>query len=485
MKKNEKLRFAILKKIIGNKHGVSIFKLLEDFNISNTTIYRHISALRSDLSNVFPSNEVQLFQIGQKMLVDYPTLDSIYIVDSMHLYYIKSSQRTTIIEAVLNKVYPSIESLSQDLHLSTSYTYKSINVFNSFLEKFHLKIKFDTSNSRSNLVGEEINLRVFLFFSQWMLFKGIDMPIIYSPVHAQTIKSPISHNISTSNQLTQFTHYQAITYFRIIVKKKHIQLPDNFFDYLNIFESVSQTVFPPVIIKSIDKSLFSDSAIKQEEALFGFTARYFITNIDSPHTKKAISKELLASGLPLTEFIKTFLNNFSKIFKVELTTDDYLTNYYLLAVQLIYYQYIDIDVSSLDPSNSAKTMLNQLELNQITSFVNEELRRYIIGEQAKENLLPHLAEILYIMLKRNQKKKLIIFIQYSKSIYLDEFIKNNLYLTFNPNIISFTSTIKKADIIISDVFEELNEQQQVFYLDNPYDLNSWNDLILFISNQLL
>ncbi|MFD2388662.1 hypothetical protein [Enterococcus rivorum] len=89
------------------------------------------------------------------------------------------------------------------------------------------------------------------------------------------------------------------------------------------------------------------------------------------------------------------------------------------------------------------------------------------------------------MLKRNQKKKLIIFIQYSKSIYLDEFIKNNLYLTFNPNIISFTSTIKKADIIISDVFEELNEQQQVFYLDNPYDLNSWNDLILFISNQLL
>ena len=484
MKKNDNTRFLILKKLIWSKQGLSIEELMILFDVTNKTIYRHIDGLKNDLACAFPAHDVQLIQTSRLLTIQHPTVNLIYVIDYMHLYYLKSSNNFSIIEAILTKVYPSIESLAQDLHLSTSYTYKTISTFNIFLKKFNLKIKFNLSNPRSNILGEEVNLRLFLFFGEWMVFKGIDMPLGNTPLSFKTSTSPIKHHLTSSNQLMQLTHYQSITYFRIVIKKKKISLSEHFIDYLYIFEHISPTSFPTEIKKSIDKKFFSDSDIKQEEAFFGFATRFFITDIDSVNTKMMIAKKLIDSELPLTNFIHLFLENFSTVFKLNFTTEEYFSVYYLLAIQLFYYQFVEIDISLLDPAKNMKTMLQTNELNQLEKFTAEQLDTPLIKVNSKEILVPHFAEVLYTILKNTKKERLTIFVHYSRSIYLNDFIKNNLFKTFSPESIRFTQTIREADLVISDIFEEVEKKQQVFYLENPYDLEIWHELILFISDCL-
>lgn len=104
-------------------------------------------------------------QIEQKNTIFYIVLpDSLniaYVLDTVQLSYIYMSPENLIFAAAADKNYASIESLAQDINLSPSYTYKSLNTINQQLSYFRVKIAFDDFSKKSNVYGTEADIRFF------------------------------------------------------------------------------------------------------------------------------------------------------------------------------------------------------------------------------------------------------------------------------------------------------------------------------------
>lgn len=465
--------------------GLTVNDLADCFNVSSTTIYRHLNFLKLDIENVFLHNEIQIIQHGLYFSIEYKVFNLAFIIDSMSFYYIEKSTKFIILEAVLNRKSPSIESLAQEVHMSRSHVYQTIAFFNHLLERFDLKIKFSNPASQITIQGNQVNLRIVIFLSYLNVYKGVNLPFQKAPSLFRDAASPINHHLVSSAQQIRLTQYQTITYNQLIAKKQKIELPDVFFDYLTFFDEVSPTIFPAEIKELFDQSFFSPQDVKNEEAFMGFVLRFFVPNIDSPEEKIAISKKLVASKLRLTVFATSLLDDFIALFHINFTDDEYFSHIYFLTVYVIYYKFIGVDIFSIDNSKQAKTVFSAAEMEPLLALVKEKISPYVWKNDSKQFLITHIVEILFGILKKNRLSQLTIFAQHSKSIYLNDFIKNTLFLTFNANIINFTNDIAAADLIITDVFSEVQEYKQVFYLENPYDLTAWSDLIIFISKRLL
>ncbi|WP_429953632.1 hypothetical protein [Enterococcus sp. AZ192] len=131
-----------------------------------------------------------------------------------------------------------------------------------------------------------------------------------------------------------------------------------------------------------------------------------------------------------------------------------------------------------------------MQKKDLTDYVYDNLSKHLFPTLKKESsLVEYLARILYLALSsaRNQTK-LNLFIQYSKTTYGYDLIKNKLSTIFNSTVLEFTFDIDKADIIISDSYESLelieSNGPMIFYFEYPYDEAVWQSLTKFINQQI-
>ena len=483
MKKNDSTRFSILKKLLYSDSGLSVNDLADFFSISTMTVYRHVNNLRVDIKNVFTKNEVQVTQQGIYLSIVCYSYNLVYIIDSMNYYYIKKSTKFSVLKSLFNKRYPSIEYLAQELHISPAQVYQNVAFFNKLIMPFDLKIKFGHSSSQSNIHGSQVNLRIIMFLTYLNIYRGTNLPFQTAPSLFRDVNYPIKHHLITSSQLLRLTQYQIITYTQLISRKQKINLPDDFFTYLTVFDSISPTVFPAEITQLFDKNIFSDNDIKKEEAFMGFVLRFFVPNIDSTEDTLAIAKKLFTTKLPLTDFSVNLLNDFKDCFNIHLTDKEYFSHLYFLVIYSIYYQFIGLDLLSID-TYKTQTSFAPTEMQQLEKFVTQRINVYSFKNNSVKYFKPHIVKILCGILKKNRVKKLTIFVHDSKSIYLNDFIKKNLALTFSTKSMAFTNDIYSADLIITDGFSEVRKYKQVFYLEDPYDSDNWSELLIFISKLL-
>ncbi|WP_025871882.1 helix-turn-helix domain-containing protein [Enterococcus crotali] len=497
MKHIEKQQFELLKQLIYSEHGMTAHEIMAHLDISIHTVYRYQQQLAEDLTLLFENQSVMLKKTNSCYAISIdPSIDISYVIDKMHLHYIKKSQQFSVLHAVTYRYYSSAESLAQEVNLSLSHTYKNLKISNELLKPFGVSVGFSAESSQTNFQGNEKNLRMVLFYSYWSIFKGIEWPFFRAPKLFCELPAPIKNNLLPPSQKIRLSYYQSLTYWQMIYRKRFVAISEDFLAYLDLFEEVSPVTFPAEIKDLLYKNHVSQQQIHQEEAYFGFLARFYIANIDSMEDKLKIVDTLIASKLPLTNFTSTFLNSFLTTFKITLTEERYVSNYYHILFNLLYIQFFGIHApfsqlaDELPLVDKTPDPLFAVHKEALTQFAYEQLQQELFPTIDKDStLIQYLTKLLHVALTNATKhQKLNILIQYSKTSYGYDLIKNNLSIIFGKDTLEFTFDEHAADIIISDAFEhELHDVERsntFFYFEYPYNTHVWQELILFISKHL-
>ncbi|WP_086314465.1 hypothetical protein A5821_002036 [Enterococcus sp. 7F3_DIV0205] len=496
MKRTARQEFELLKQLLRNKNGVTNQEIMDSFNISLHNVYRIQKQLADNLSLVFEKNLVILSKKnGYLSIYIDKSLCTSYVIDLMSLYYLKISQQYHLSDALFYGSYTSVEALAQEVNLSLSHTYKILNKMNDSFEPFNLSIEFPAKRNRTNVVGDEKNVRMTMLYIYWTIYKGIHWPFYHAPKNFYELPFPIKSNLLSPSQKMRLSYFQTYTYWQILYRKEFVSLSKEFLDYLTIFEEISPVSFPDSIKEALHKNQVSDDVIQAEEYYFGFLTRFYIANIDSIEDKFLIVNNLIHSGLPLTTFATTLLNDFIAENCLILSEENFVLSYYQLIFNLLYIQFFGINVpfSQIEnekfPFCDPSIDLFDSKKEEFIQFAYEKLSFDLFPMISKSSsLVEYLAKILWFVYNSSShQKKLKILIQYSKTIYGYDLIKNRLSNFFSKSAITFTYNMEEADIIISDSYEHTkseNEQAIVFYFEYPYDQDEWHKLLKSISQLL-
>lgn len=497
MKRAERQQFELLKQLIRNSNGLTIQEIANYLHISIHTAYRCEKQLGEGLSIFFDKDKVSLFKVNNicKLFID-ESLSISYVIDKMSLYYIKTSQQFCLSKELFYKRYSSAEALAQEINLSLSHTYKILKRINKSFEPFNISITFPDTNTYKNMIGDEKDVRITMLYIYWAIYKGLENPFSRTPKYFSELPVPIKSTFLSPSQKSRLIYFQTFTYWQIIYKRSYVCLTPEFLTYLEIFEHVSPVCFPQTILDLLHKNRVTKQIIHNEEVYFGFLARFYIANIDSLEDKHLIVQRLRNSSLPLTDFATLFLDQFLNQFMLSLSEENYDLIYYQIMFNLLYIQFFGTKVpftQSIDeifPYKEVNMDLFDEHKENLITYAYENLSKQLFPSLSKNSsLVEYFAKILYLALKSAvNQPKLHILIQYSKTIYGYDLIKNKLSIIFGTTILEFTSTIKDADIVISDCFEQLqitsSKKPLFFYFEYPYDQIVWQSLIKIISQQI-
>lgn len=485
MKKNETLRFELLKQLLYAKEGSTTQEMMDSFNISSKTFYRYKKQLVDDLNTVFAYGQVAIKKRKLLYIVELaPSLTFSYVLDSMRLYYIKISQKFSILAALLRRHYISVEALAQDLSLSPSHVYSNLTFLNQLLRPFDLTISFSPSIYKTNFQGAELNIRTLGFVLFWNVFKGLEWPFEKTPSSYRTLPLAINDCRLSPSQQTRLRYFQNVTYWRALYRKKSLTLSQEFKDYLVHFESVA----PTKLFSNLENVDLEQVNLRDENYFFGFLSRFLIANIDSIGDRQMIAHSLVQSELPLAELATRTLDKLLATYNVKLSSDNYLENYYLLIICLIYIRFIGVNFRKFLVDDTTVSKANWFSSDELSyrSFVKETLvKEPLLRKHMNAGLISFMAKFFNSILKSGEKEaKLRIFIQHSNNHFIYDFVKNNLLTIFGDSTLEFAFDVKDADVIISDAFEGEDSNDRTFHFEHSHDQSSWRELILFISGKI-
>ncbi|MEI5989894.1 hypothetical protein A5881_001387 [Enterococcus termitis] len=484
MKKSDQQKFELFKLILFSKNGISVNPLSEKSEISLNLIYPKLKALNNDLAEVFSSNEVHLSKnnIFFTILID-DWININFVIDKLRLHYIQQSHEYLIFNSVLWDYFNSVEALSQKINLSVAQTYKSLNEINKALSYFNVKLIFTGEKSHSNFQGLEKNIRLFLFYYHWAVFKGIVWPFRESLSYLQEKDIHID-NISESQQV-RLNYYQTIFTWRIFYRNKLVTLDADFLEVVRLMNTIHPITF------SVDMQI-SEAALVQEESYFGFLCRFYIYNSDTKAQKLDIAKAFIQSDLPISKSCTFILDRLYATYAIEPTREDYLFSYHSLLLMLTFVTYLSIDNTDLFEHDQNLSELGtdfadfpqmEIELSELVKQLFAETP--YLGELESKSALTYMVYIFYFIIDYAKKpKQLKIFIQYSKNHITTAEIERSLSSFFSSESIAFVETIDQSDIMISDCYEKGYPNENFFYFDNPLNESEWASLISYVSTQM-
>lgn len=487
MKKNESNKFELFKKILLSKNGIGLTDLLSITNNSKSTFYRYLQQINDDLSHVFTETPICIEQKNAYFFISLPdSLNIGYVIDSLCLSYISVSPEYLIFSAAATRNYTSLEALAQDINLSPSYAYKTLNNLNKQLTHFNVRIAFGGPLQRHNIYGQETDIRFFLFYIYWNILKGLVWPFKKAPDYFKQLPLPIKVVLAPS-QVTRLHYFKNITYWRILYLHEKVALDPELISYLTILNKENPTLFT----WDFSEVLTSEEVIV-EQLYFSFLVRFFIADIDSKEIKLKTSQLFIDSQLPLTKSCVRLLDILQKKYELDMTKDEHLLFNYHLTIAVLYIKYTNLNyktplenrehLSLLDVTGENFANMDKELSALVQNFFQEDV---FFRKPITSGVTTRVVNLLYYIIDTSRKPKpLTIFCQYSKNFYIVDEIKNSLLTLFSAKAIMFTTSIQKADVVISDCYEGDIPNKDFFYFSDPYDPEAWKLLSQFIHNHL-
>lgn len=484
MKKSDKQKFELFKLIVFSKNGVSVNTLAEKSELSLNLIYRKLKELNDDLTEIFSPEDVCIIKndIFLSVLIDNCTNISL-VIDSVRLFYIQQSHEYLIFHSVFSNYFYSVEALSQEINLSVAQTYKSLNTINKALGYFDVKLIFNDDNLQSNFQGSEINIRLFLFYYYWSVFKGVVWPFRKSLSYLQDIDVAI-YDVSES-QRGRLKYFQTLSIWRILYRNKLVDIAPDFLAVIQLLNSIHPIKF------SVGLNI-PEEALIQEECYFGFLCRLFIYNSDTHAQKLETATAFIQSDLPISKSCTFILDRVYAAYAIEPKHEDYLFAYYSLLLALTSITYLSIDNTDLFENDQNISELGtdyadfpqmEVELSELAQQLFSEAP--YLSELKSKGFFTYMVYLFYFFIDNSkQSQKLKIFIQYSKNHITVAEIKRSLASFFSSESIAFVDDPHRSDILISDCYERDCPNENFFYFDNPVNTNEWQALISFISTKL-
>jgi predicted transcriptional regulator len=489
MGKKEQIKFEIFKTIVFSKSGLHFHELMKKYNLTKSTLSRYVHDLVNEVEETF-SGTVQLIQNSQTGTYQIQTKEAYsvgYLIDYMHLFYVRKSGIFFILDTLLKKQYKSIEAMALDLHMSSSSVYKQLRLLKEMLIPFGGKISFDQLSSP--LTGDEIGVRLFSFYSYWSVFKSTAYDNKNYPetwLQIKEFEQYFDHADSLSeSQQSKLRFIQLITLRRALWQKNYITLSDEFLADIVYFDNKELEILPLL------KQHLTKEQYQKERALLLYGVRGLIYNLDSPETKKKIVEQYQHSSLEIAKSTANLMDEIKKEFNVTYSEEGYYTFYFYLIILLIYIKHVDIDISGYYRNGLSFHSIidyddtNEETFQKITQIIQQQAFYPKIKRQALSGVLPILSLTIYSGIYLNKKAgSLSICVIFNDNLILADGIKKIILDVYNQERIIFTNDVMLADLVISDSYEIMNPQTEHFYFDERLNPEQWGKMIDMI-NQLL
>ncbi|WP_348921158.1 helix-turn-helix domain-containing protein [Enterococcus rotai] len=493
LSEKDQSKLSILKMILFDSNGQFVHSIMEHCSLERRSVLRYLSDLKEDIAEVFPDKNVFLKQTNQiDKFIIYKDKETPYneVVDSLRLNYIQKSNLYIVFNAVLTKNYVSVKQLSLDINISSAAVYKYLAIIDVFLKKFGSTLSI--RKTEGNITGNELGTRYAIYFIYWFIFRTSELKkrLLYVPIELfdlSFVTESISSNIELSlSQKSKLEIIQAVTLYRVIYRKKTLDMPDTFWADVHFFYQ-QNLHFNPKFEKKIPAG-----NLHKEKLFFSFAMRGIIHNIDSFEKKQAIVSAYKNSDLTIANQLTVFLNRFQNKFHFPRTSKDEIELYYVLIMAFIYFKHMEVDTLeffgdhlSLERFMERNPHLHYLE-NEIIKFVDEENKELNFDLTSNSNnSLTQLTHYLFWSIAINsQIQPVAIYIQCSRDVYMANTIEKMILRFINPDSVKFTDKISEADIIIADMYEGEYPQVDMFYFEGTFDPKIWSDMIFFITQAL-
>lgn len=486
MGKKERMKFELFKAIVFAKNGLSFNELLETYHLTKSTLSRYIHDLAAEVEDAFEDNVylIQNSHTGTYQIQTEKAFSIGYLIDYIHLFYVQQSGIFFLLDTLLKKNYPSIDAMALDMHMSSSSVYKQLRVLKEMLIPFGGKISFDEISSP--LIGNEIGVRLFSFYSYWSVFKSTTFDNKNYPeawLEIKDFEHYFDHADSLSeSQQAKLRFIQLITLRRALWQKNYVVLSEDFLADIAYFDNKELEILP------ILKQHVSTEQYHKERALLLFATRGLIYNLDSPETRKKIVEDYQRSSLEIAKHTTKLIEEIRIEFDLNYSEEGYTIFYFYLLILLIYIKHITIDISGYYRNDlSFHSMIDYDEKNvetfqKITTIIQRQEFYPKIKKQALDGVLSILTLTLYSGIYLNKKAgSLLICVIFNNNLILAEGIKKVILDVYNHERIIFTSDVLAADLVISDSYEKIDPKTEHFYFDEQLNPEQWGKMIDMIN----
>lgn len=483
---SKQTKINIFENILFNE-GETNNSLMEKFELTTSSLRRYLFELKEDIKIVF-DNQVMLNKQNNINVIEIlsPKLNVNEIVLQLQFFYIKDNPLYIFLKAIIFKQYHSIIELSQDLNYSEANTYKLLAETNEILSFFGGKLTF---KGKSNIDGDEIGIRYFLYLIFWNFFRTLEgstlpqmLPEKYRDIDFLKKQLNLSKNLSHS-QTIKLKILSGITSYRLVFYKKTIQKDKNFLHDISLFSNG----YLPL---NIQDTCVPEPALKKESLIFVFLTHGLIYDLYTYAQKEEIVKRYKNSNLDVSTQVSSFMEQLTRVLSLKYSEDNYTETYYLLLIAFIYIKYFNFEKVDKFLSTPITQRMNLLKGTKRYSLFNEHLKQLLEESHYDKSFSPNQIDVLilltYAIYEINRKPETLhVYINNSTDITTALLIKSKLKQYFNPSLISFCESPYFSDLIISDTIEGKNLSPYHFYFVNIFNKKTWGQLINYINNIII
>lgn len=482
--KNQK-KLNIVKELL-TSNGATDIILKKKFSFTRSSFTRYINELEEDFSVVF-QNKVSIKTDSQGVIVVLtpPDLTKKYIIGVLRHYYIESSPLYALIKALLTKKYDSVLQLSHDLNYSEPAVYKLLSNVQEILKPFGAQVDF---SEVTNFSGNELGVRYFLYLMYLQIFGEIEhvpFPTRIPPefIDISFLKKQLNITRELSHtQARKLEIISAITCYRLVFYNKELNIDEEFFKNILPLSNVKTSL-------NLSKYNVSEHILERESVFFQFFVRGLIFDIDTFSSREKIVERYKSSNLTINTDISSFLNSFKQDFQIQYSDENYVESYYLVLMTYLYIQYFSFEIDNTLSYPVYKRMEHFKQTrrySQLLPIIKKQMDNLNFKGKLNSTQRDVLLLVFYTLYEINRiTSPITLYINYSADISTALYIKNKLKQFFNPSLISFCEIPEQADIIISNRFEGKNFTHCTFYLENIFDEEAWQRLIMYLSESLI
>lgn len=477
---------------IATHNQVEIHHLTAKFALSKTSIRRNIDDLNRLLESDNATSHLQINQT--ESFHYYLTLvtqeELAFVLLKVQTIYLKNSTRFQLLELFFEFSHLTIYTICTTLYISENYCYKILNQVKSILKPFSISIKKNNQTQTFSLNGLEINIRCLYLLLYIPSFQRIDYP--FNHISLDQLKQSYSKEMNFFMDKKAPSTQTRIEFLITIIKKRLDQnlFVENPTDPLgSIIDVFIQQKDATEHIILVPKTSFHipDAYIEQERKHFNFLIRILDSNTDTNEDKLQIGKDLTLLQNPISTFYTSFIPTFMEKYYLKQNSKIF----YLFIYYAVFYHshslHSSINHLSLDPINkkSNPITINKKFQYKIIAELKEAFATYQIPTHLISNFtIDSISLLLVTLVQIYKEKELLIFVQYSKDLVGEHFIKNIIQQFYNEKAIRFVSSIHDADILISDCIEFQDTDAEFYLFEDTSRFSSWVNLSSFLQERL-
>lgn len=459
--------------IIGKKE-TSLSSISEFINMSNRLIKETIIDINEHFHTIFNKPEfVSSSNFGVVTINKKYEEHALSDINKLKLLLLKENPLFNLCYLLTTNTSIIRDDLLNQLFISEAYLGKLTSQLRKFLINFGLNIEI--SHGIYSFKGPEPLIRIFSFVFLYDSFQDVEWP--FKNLSQNNIENsftePINLNINNKGGAERLATHLLISIFHLRSKSgntinnysstKEEQMLSHFY---------AQTKALQIDVHNIlTSSLINASEIESHYLIF--LACISTSDMLNIFSKEQIGETFLESDTTFYLPKEIIDKNFSIISQNVSTSMLPLVSYHLAVAIITSYILEDTTQNFLFLLSSFHPTYLELDDEFIESF-----RKSNTNIQMGKNQLLVVSRLLYSIYNSNIQTKFLVYLQMTRDLSASFNIISRLEGVFNNQNITITNNIFNADVIITDIFDGLNQQsKKVIYIDSINNREAWDELL--------